>query len=254
MANQIIMELTKERVNEIIKKSKVYRSINYHGIAGVSREQLLEKLLSQYITTNYSIDSGVVINSTGEQSNQTDVIIYNKSIIPPIYLVEGEKKSDVVIPIESVAYAIEVKTTLNRTEINTTIDKFKKLQLMNFLNMTVCFAYNSDLSTKHELERYFQCDAGYKKNPAIRCLCVINKGYYFFRSYKQQNNTVNEWLGVDSDKLGKEVIILLAGISNTLNRCGFGYYLLDGGKFTTYYKGVFDSEGNLIEENNLFHI
>ena len=210
------------------------------------REEYLAELLEKYLTKNYEITGGLIINSSGAQSNETDLIIYDTNILPPMYI----DKIHHMVPIESVTYAFEVKTRLTKRELQTTIEKFMNLQSMEYRNMTVCFAYNTDIIAC-ELKRYRGLDDNFLLNPAIKCLCVVGKGYYFYISKMINNNQrYCAWVGIESDDENKEVVCLLGGVANTLNqKARLGEYLLESGEFDYFYQAIFDQNDNLIQKS-----
>ncbi len=93
--------------------------LNHKGTEGQLKELFLGKVLKLFLSQQFDIGSGIVINDAGEESSQTDIIIYDKRLIPP-FIHEGNIG---VYPVESVVAAIEVKTTLK----NNKKDGFKKL-------------------------------------------------------------------------------------------------------------------------------
>lgn len=247
MTNLWMVEKTKLEIRYMLERSSNDSRITHRGVAGSGREEYLAELLEKYLTKNHEITGGLIINSNGAQSNETDLIIYDTNTLPPMYI----DKIHHMVPIESVTYAFEVKTRLTKRELQTTVEKFMNLQSLGYLNMTVCFAYNTDI-VGYELERYRDLDDNFLLNPAIKCLCIVGKGYYFHIS-KMINNTQRycAWIGIESDDETKEVVCLLAGVANTLNQGKkLGKYLLEPGELDYFYQAIFDENNNLIEESN----
>ncbi|EMK3515951.1 hypothetical protein V8095_003609 [Vibrio parahaemolyticus] len=151
----------------------VNKKIEHQGIKGGFNENELSLLLKGVIPRRYEITKGIIENSIGEQSNETDLIIYDDEILPP-YI-----KDDLsFIPVESVKYAIEVKSCLNSTELKSTIKKFKQFGNIGGTAPTVLFAYSSDIDG-NEIVRYYKNDNDFMVSPKISVLCVSNKCYYF---------------------------------------------------------------------------
>lgn len=246
MSNKWMIEKAKLEIRYTLERSNNDSLITHRGVAGSGREEYLAELLEKFINKNYEITGGLIINSSGLQSNETDLIIYNTNILPPMYI----DKVHHIVPIESVVYAFEVKTKLTSTELQTTVQKFINLQSMGYTNMTVCFAYNTDIKG-NELERYISLDEKFLLNPPIKCLCVVGKGYYFFDCRVIGNShKYCRWVGIESDGENKEVVCLLAGIGNTLNPLAeLGRYLFESGSFDYFYQAIFDENNNLIERS-----
>ncbi|MFA6925295.1 MAG: DUF6602 domain-containing protein [Bacteroidales bacterium] len=88
---------------------------------GELRELFVNDLLVNFITSQFSIGTGVVVDSYGNASRQTDIIIYDNRILPPII-----KNSNLgTYPLESVLAIIEVKSVLNKEALLKTEDNFK---------------------------------------------------------------------------------------------------------------------------------
>ncbi|MEX0966102.1 MAG: DUF6602 domain-containing protein [Bacteroidia bacterium] len=90
---------------------------------GEIRELFLNELLSNFITEQFGIGTGIIVDSYGNQSHQIDVILYDNRILPPMI-----KNSNLgVYPLESVLAVIEVKSSISRQIILDTEKNFKHL-------------------------------------------------------------------------------------------------------------------------------
>lgn len=167
------------------------KNVTHQGIKGTFNESELSELIEKVIPTRYIVTKGIIENSKNEQSNETDIIIYDNDILPRYV------KNDLsFIPIEAVKYIFEVKSTLNATELKTTIDKFYNYKKMGGISPTVLFAFSSDIQG-NELERYNKNDKKFFINPIISVICISNKSYsyktveeYFLKDFF----TNEEWL------------------------------------------------------------
>lgn len=171
------MGIISEKINAKIKALKedfdLNKKIKHQGVKGSFNEIEITSLIKEVIPNKYNISRGIIENCKGEQSNETDFFIYDDEILPP-YI-----KSDLTfVPIEAVKYAFEVKSTLNSTELKTTISKFKHFSSIGGTSPTVLYSFSSDIQGS-ELERYFKNDNQFYTYPSIMALCVSNKGYYF---------------------------------------------------------------------------
>lgn len=76
--------------------------------------------------THFGIGSGIIINHTGRQSSQIDIVVYDKRVLPPF--IQGEGVG--IYPAESVIATIEVKSFLRggeNKELKEAEDSAKKL-------------------------------------------------------------------------------------------------------------------------------
>lgn len=177
--------------------STARKVIRHQGVKGSSNENLLKNLLIKVVPKKYKIAlNSIIQDSDGNQSNEVDIIIYSDDFLPPFFL--GEDVG--FLPIECVKYAIEVKTTLTKTELKTTIEKFKNLKKLKNSEdiITTLFAFNSDLSSrkkgrKTELQRYLQEGESYIVDSPLNVICVLDKEYsFFYKEKKLINNLINK--------------------------------------------------------------
>lgn len=82
------------------------------------------------------------------------------------------------MPVESVKYVFEVKSTLDANEIKTTIQKFQNFKSIGGVSPTVLFSFSSDIKGS-ELLRYKKNDLSFFTNPTISVFCVSGKCYYY---------------------------------------------------------------------------
>ncbi|OBY75271.1 DUF6602 domain-containing protein [Acinetobacter gyllenbergii] len=169
----IISEKFNAKVNALKADFKLNKDVIHQGVKGGLNESELSSLISEIIPKKYKISKGVIENSRGEQSNETDFFIYDDEILPP-YI----KNELAFVPVEAVKYVFEVKSTLNSTELKTTIGKFKKYADMGGNAPTILFAFSSDIQGT-ELTRYKKNDEKFYTYPSVMSLCISNKSYYF---------------------------------------------------------------------------
>jgi hypothetical protein len=87
-----------------------------HGLTeGQLKELFLNDVLKLFLSQQFDVGTGIISNHKGEESAQTDLVIYDMRLTPPFI----HKRGIGVYPVESVMATIEVKTTLGG-------DDFKK--------------------------------------------------------------------------------------------------------------------------------
>lgn len=102
-------------------------NIHHNGEKGTSREELVVKYLKDYIPDKYNIGRGTIIDSFGIQSRQQDIIICDSFSSPILLNMESTK----MIPIESVYSTVEVKSSLNKTELSKSILNVKSVRSLS---------------------------------------------------------------------------------------------------------------------------
>lgn len=265
----VIFEKFNQRISELKSDFNINKKINHQGLKGGFNENELASLIESIIPKKYKITKGLIENSKGQQSNETDIIIYDDEILPP-YI-----KDDIAfVPVEAVKYNFEVKSKLNATELKTTINKFKNFQKIGGKSPTVLFSFSTDL-VGCELSRYYKYDDSFYMNPAISVLCISNKSYFYkdviehhLKDFFPAKNLIKEnkylldsctydelmknsddliingiqysditfkihrWISLESSNNNIE-LAFFSGISNTLCKSHFGSYLINMDKQTT---------------------
>ncbi|MBS3796856.1 DUF6602 domain-containing protein [Pseudoalteromonas sp. BDTF-M6] len=169
----VISEKFNAKITSLKNEYEVNKGIVHQGVKGGINENELSTLIKEVVPKKYQISSGIIENSDGEQSNETDILIYDDEILP-LYM-----RNDLTfVPVEAVKYNFEVKSTLNATELKTTINKFERFKSIGGYSPTVLFSFSTDLKGS-ELERLKNNDSNFFVNPAISVICTSNKSYYF---------------------------------------------------------------------------
>ncbi|PSU69785.1 hypothetical protein C9J22_12970 [Photobacterium phosphoreum] len=219
--NNLYQELLRAKIKGAIEEAKAASAISHNGLKGTVLEILISKLFKPLLPSDISIGTGQILDQyTNKLSNQIDIILYDKSILPPI-LFDGITG---IFPIESVLYVIEVKTTLSKKEITNAHKSAKALRNFNYLPgmknhlgndknheiepiVNAIFALKSDLSSD-EAKRYVNVYSGEK--PYLSHICVAEKGYWFNNGYHWYNvDTVDDYDDYD------EILSFIGRIMNS---------------------------------------
>ena len=103
------------------------RLISHPGEMGTAREEALRSMLRSYLPQRCGVDTGFVIDSEGNESNQIDVVIYDQNYSPVFEIVEEKR----YFPCETVLAVGEVKTEINTRQLK---DSFEKIESVKSLN------------------------------------------------------------------------------------------------------------------------
>lgn len=79
------------------------------GVKGGGNEDVLRKMLNQYLPKQFGVGTGVVIDRHGAQSRQCDIIVYDTMNYPALLAISEAH----FYPVDIVYAVIEVKTTLD---------------------------------------------------------------------------------------------------------------------------------------------
>lgn len=89
------------------------KNLDQRMLKGRLREAFTSKILSKFLTSQFGIGTGIIINQRGEQSKEIDIVIYDSRILPPF--IEEQKIG--VYPAESVLAVIEVRSWISKEVI-----------------------------------------------------------------------------------------------------------------------------------------
>lgn len=200
----VITKKINEKINALKSEFKVNRDIVHNGMKGGFNELELSDLIKEIIPNRYKLTKGIIENSSGEQSNETDILVYDNDILP------SYMKSDLsFVPVESVKYNFEVKSKLNSNELKSTIEKFSRYKCIGGLSPTVLFAFSSDMNG-NELSRYhkYEEEITFYTKPRISVLSVSDKCYYYkdvTEHYVKDHFTNKEWLNMIGSSTGLDL-------------------------------------------------
>jgi hypothetical protein len=122
--------LPRARIIGAVQSGRAAGTLTHQGVQGTVLEILVRGLFRPLLPADIGTGTGQILEcSTGRLSPQVDVILYDKSILPPIL----HDESNGIFPIEAVLYAIEVKTTLTRSELQSAHDNAKTLYAFSYL-------------------------------------------------------------------------------------------------------------------------
>jgi hypothetical protein len=113
MSQTLIQEAVTHLVGDFINRAKALKSLQHELTKGTLKELFVAGVLQRFLPVQLGIGSGIIINDKNQQSRQTDIVIYDKRVMPPFIMVPGIG----VYPVESVVATIEIKTKLGRTQL-----------------------------------------------------------------------------------------------------------------------------------------
>jgi len=111
MPRTLIQKNSTSIVKRLIEQIKSLSGLEHRLTNGQLKELFVSNILRSFLPNQYGVGSGIIINKDGEQSNQTDILIYDNRFLPPFI----NEQNIGVYPVESVIATIEVKSKLNKT-------------------------------------------------------------------------------------------------------------------------------------------
>lgn len=111
--NLVVRQYYTALIKSALRKSDALSNIEHNLIKGILRECIVSDILKEILPSQFGIGSGIIVNSNGDQSKQTDIIIYDNRILAPFI----QKYNLGLYPIESAIATIEVKTRLYKKDV-----------------------------------------------------------------------------------------------------------------------------------------
>jgi hypothetical protein len=216
--------LLRAKVKSAIEQARAASAFTHQGVKGTILEILIGSLFRPLLPSDIGVGTGQIIDSyNSSMSRQIDIILYDSSILPPVLF--DEKTG--IFPVESVLYTIEVKTTLNVSELRVAHESAKSIAKFGYLPglldelgkiknhpiekvRSVVFALGSTLSGKrlNEAQRYksiYQGELAY-----LRAICVAGKEYWY--------DDGEYWQGFHSEDEYDDILAFIGGVTNTYKK------------------------------------
>jgi hypothetical protein len=113
-----ILNRLRADAEHVLALAKNEDELQHQGLKGRFRELLIDNLLAPWLPPYMSCGTGMIIaaENARRQSTQDDIIVYDRSLVPPI-LVSSNHAPEGVFLYNSVLARIEVKSTLTRSDV-----------------------------------------------------------------------------------------------------------------------------------------
>ena len=118
MERSLIKQHTSAIIKGFIAEAEAVENLHHKSEKGRLRELFTSKILSKFLTDQFGIGTGVIINQKGEQGEEIDIIVYDNRILPPF--IEEQKVG--IYPAECVLGCIQVRSRIDKN----TIQKYAK--------------------------------------------------------------------------------------------------------------------------------
>jgi len=165
-----------------LKDEFIHTSSELHhpGVKGSIREDILKETLRELIPIKYQFGSGIIVDANDKQSKQQDFILYD-AFSSPSFL---KSQTEVIIPIESVYATIEIKSTLDRSMLEQSVENIRSVK-----NLQKTFSkpqYLSLQGTNYIYSSIFAYTSSIPLDEVVKCLVKQNE----FIPYEEQLSTI----------------------------------------------------------------
>jgi hypothetical protein len=123
MSATLIQQFATSIVRGMLERACALSQLDHKLLKGELRELLVSEVLRSFLSHPFEIGSGIVVNQRDQQSCQTDVIVYDATVLPPF--VKAQHLG--VYPAECVLATVEVKSVLCNRELLSAQNAAKKL-------------------------------------------------------------------------------------------------------------------------------
>lgn len=113
ISRTLIQQDSSAVINGMLERIKTISALDHSLTKGELRELFVTGVVKKFLSNQFDIGSGIIINHRGDQSKQTDIVIYDKRILPPFI----KEQSLGVYPAESVVATLEVKSYLRKKDL-----------------------------------------------------------------------------------------------------------------------------------------
>lgn len=255
MPNPLFVHDLELRIESALAAARHAADLEHPGLTGTVREILVRELIRPLLPPHIAVGNGKIVDHRGNASGEVDIVIYDRSVLPPLLYGQGGTLG--VFPVEACLYAIQVKSTSSLANVRDVIRHGRSLADLVYLReacgpqgnparrvIPAYFAFATDLTTEPtpaaipEVERWqgehaeadFQYEDVFVEDwtmlpyPPLRVLCVVGQGYGFYTGQHYATFPATADRG--------EVVSFITGVANTLLRPSartrglpFGYYL-----------------------------
>jgi len=110
--------------------------IDHPGAKGAGTEANWLNMLQTHLPHRYQADTAFVVDANGQQSEQIDIVLYDRQYTPVLYNVSGQR----IIPAEGVYAALEIKPTLDRRNLEYAAGKISSVRRLNRSSASIVHA------------------------------------------------------------------------------------------------------------------
>lgn len=188
MNRTLIQTYTSGIVKGLIERAESIKPLEQRTVKGTYRELFVSNLLTNFLPSNFETGTGVIVNQRGDESSQIDVLIYDKSFLPPFI----KEQNLGVFPAEAVLAIVEVRSWLDKDVLKEMDSKaseiFKTVYDKNgsiypeyamFKPFFTVFGFYSrthyDSSNKEELRDWI-----WDNCKSINAICLLNEFSWFY--------------------------------------------------------------------------
>jgi hypothetical protein len=172
------------------KMTLAHQSVSHAGTMGAVNEDHWVELLRSYLPNRYEVATGIIIDSTGDRSDQIDVVIFDRHFTPTLL----DQKNHRYIPAEAVYAVFECKPEVNKNYIEYAQGKAASVRKMTRTSVPISHAGGTYPAKPHfrilagllaptagwttGLGKTFLKNLGSAPDSSLDCICALDHGSY----------------------------------------------------------------------------
>jgi hypothetical protein len=192
--NRVYRDLIISRAAAAVGAATALTGVKHSGLKGALREILIRDLFRPLLPTDVGVGTGEIISSTGQRSSQTDIVIFDRGILPPILF----EQSHGVFPIESVLLTVEVKSVLKKVDLRPAEEAAQTLRTLirapgefdssglipkedkSIQHESTLFAFDTDLGASVSVAEAYDSVRSSREFPGLTAICVVGRGFWLW--------------------------------------------------------------------------
>ncbi len=213
--NFTVAELIKAAAENLRGEFETIRkTLPHYGEQGEEIEEIVKKFLNNYLPKRFKAGSGFILDKNNNRSKQCDVIIYDQILSP---IIRASSKS-LILPNEYVASVIEVKSNLNKSQLEDALNKIHIAKALKkdeptehdlpstgspikvYRTLGIVFAFNSETSLETLAKNIVEFNNSIDSNHWIDFLIVLDKGIIEFQAQKFRGGFIGSQMPPTSEK------------------------------------------------------
>ena len=133
-SHEYFLHLAEDVINNFSRASRATTPV----LIGTARENEIRLKLEKLLPSKVAIATGCIIDSYGNTSTQTDVILYERDQCPVFSI--NDTPEATYVPCEGVVAIGEIKSTLTTADLKDSINKIKRVkELQRYSNNNLCW-------------------------------------------------------------------------------------------------------------------
>ena len=171
MSQNLFSQLLDNELEIFIKNTKLFPSDIDGNLKGVHAEATFRNIVKRFVPSELEVSNGWIYDENGNKSDERDILVYDPRKAPRFLFESGVG----IIPLSSICYDIQIKSSSSKKKIKESYDKFNDKSPCNAL---------ISINGKNLLKDYLDIDKDALTNPRIKILSSEEDSYYFFSMRK----------------------------------------------------------------------